>query len=191
MSSPPKAARRRNRTGGGSAKARRSAARLAAVQALYQIGLAGAEPGTVLAEFVKHRLGHEVDGISYVAADPALFSSIVRGTSVRLADVDGMLSAALDPRMPYERTELLLKSILRAGAWELLANPETAARIVLTEYVEVANAFYQGREPGMVNGLLDTLARRLRPDEIGGPEPGPDSSPDAGPDSGDDAPPAA
>jgi len=171
MPPSPKPARRRNRTGGGSAKARRSAARLAAVQALYQIGLAGTEPEAVLAEFIKLRFGHEVDGVSYVAADPPLFSSIVRGTMARLADVDGMVAAALDPRLPFDRMELLLRSILRAGTWELLANAEVPARIVVTEYVEVGNAFYQGREPGMVNGVLDALARRLRPDEMTPPEP--------------------
>lgn len=178
MAPPPKPTRRGNRTGGGSAKARRGAARLAAVQALYQIGLAGAEPETVVSEFIKLRLGHEVDGISYVAADPPLFISIVRGTMARLADVDGMVAAALDPRLPFDRMELLLRSILRAGTWELLANPEVPARIVVTEYVEVGNAFYEGREPGMVNGVLDTLARRLRPDEMTAPPaPAPDAEP--------------
>lgn len=172
MSSAPKPTRRRNRTGGGSAKARRSAARLAAVQALYQIGLAGADPETVLSEFLNLRLGQEVDGVSFVAADPPLLSSIVRGTMARLGDVDGMLSAALDPRLPLDRMEMLLRSILRAGAWELLANAEVPARIAVTEYVEVAHAFYQGREPAVVNGVLDALARRLRPDEVTTAPPG-------------------
>jgi N utilization substance protein B len=172
---PPSAPtrRRRNRSGGGSAKARRSAARLAAVQALYQIELAGAPTETVLAEFIAHRLGHEVDGISYVAADPTLFSAIVRGTCARLADVDAVVSGALDPRLPLERLELLLRALMRAGAWELMANSETAPRIILNEYVEVAHAFYESRETGMVNGVLNTLAHRLRPDEMSEPAAGP------------------
>ena len=166
MTTPTKPARRRSRSGGGSAKARRSAARLAAVQALYQIDLAGAAPEAVLSEFVKHRLGHEVDGVSYVAADPVLFSVIVRGASERRADIDAMLSAALDAKMPLERLELLLRAILRAGAFELLGQADTHPRIILTEYIEVTKAFYAGRESGVINGVLDHLARRLRPDEL-------------------------
>jgi len=166
MTAPSKPARRRNRTGGGSAKARRSAARLAAVQALYQIDLAGAAPEAVLAEFVKHRLGHEVDGVSYVAADPALFSAIVRGASERKADLDAMLSAALDAKMPLDRLELLLRAILRAGAFELLGEADTHPRIILAEYIEVTRAFYAGREAGVINGVLDHLAHKLRPDEL-------------------------
>ena len=166
MTTPTKPARRRSRSGGGSAKARRSAARLAAVQALYQIELAGAAPEAVLSEFVKHRLGHEVDGVSYVAADPVLFSVIVRGASERRADIDAMLSAALDAKMPLERLELLLRAILRAGAFELLGQADTHPRIILAEYIEVTKAFYAGRESGVINGVLDHLARRLRPDEL-------------------------
>ncbi|MEI6558585.1 MAG: transcription antitermination factor NusB [Rhodospirillaceae bacterium] len=172
MTSTTKPVRRRNRTGGGSAKARRSAARLAAVQALYQIELAGATPEAVLSEFVRHRLGHEIDGISYVAADPVLFGAIVRGTSARQAELDTMLSAALDAKMPLERLELLLRAILRAGAFELLGHAEVHPRIILTEYIEVTKAFYAGREAGVINGVLDHLAHRLRPDELDQP-PGP------------------
>ena len=171
MSTPSKPARRRNRTGGGSAKARRSAARLAAVQALYQIDLAGAAAETVLTEFVKFRLGHEIDGVSYVAADPELFSAIVRGASARRTDIDGMLTAALDAQLPLERLELLLRAILRAGAYELLARGDTHPRIILTDYIEVAKAFYAGRESAMINGVLDHLAHRLRPDELEAPTP--------------------
>ncbi len=166
MTTTSKPAKRRARSGSGSAKARRSAARLAAVQALYQIELAGAAPETVLAEFVSHRLGHEVDGISYVAADPLLFSAIVRGTSSRRAEIDTMLTAALDPKMPLERLELLLRAILRSGAFELLSEADTHPRIILTEYVELTKAFYAGREFGVINGVLDHLARRLRPEEL-------------------------
>ncbi|MEI7610891.1 MAG: transcription antitermination factor NusB [Rhodospirillaceae bacterium] len=173
MTTTSKPARRRTRTGSGSAKARRSAARLAAVQALYQIDLAGAAPETVLAEFVNHRLGHEVDGVSYVAADPELFSAIVRGTSGRRGDIDPMLSAALDAKIPLDRLELLLRAILRAGVFELLAHGDIQPPIVIAEYIEVAKAFYAGREPGVVNAVLDHLARRLRDGEGMEPEPAP------------------
>ncbi|MEI6985389.1 MAG: transcription antitermination factor NusB [Rhodospirillaceae bacterium] len=158
----PKTTKRRNRTGGGSAKARRSAARLAAVQALYQIEQGGGTYEAVRAEFIKLRLGHEVDGISYVAAEPLLFSSIVRGVGARINELDLAISAALDPRLPLERLELLLRAILRAGAWELLANIEIDAPIIISDYVAVAHAFYAERETGLINGVLDTLAGRLR-----------------------------
>ena len=166
MTSTRRGGRRRNRSGGGSAKARRSAARLAAVQVLYQIDLVEGAAEAVLAEFIKHRLGHEVDGEHYVAADPALLSAVVRGTAARLAEIDGLIAGALDPRLGLERMEPLLRAIMRAGAWELLDHHDVHPRIVLTEYIEVAKAFYQGREAGVVNGVLDALAHRLRAGEM-------------------------
>jgi transcription antitermination factor NusB len=166
----------RNRTGGGSAKARRKAARLAAVQALYQIDLnqielTGIAVETVVGEFVNHRLGEEIDGAKFVAADPQLFADIVRGAAHRRADVDGMLASALEPRFSLDRLELLLRAILRAGAYELFVHNDTHPRILISEYVDVAHAFFAGREPGMVNGVLDHVARALRPDELAQPDP--------------------
>lgn len=152
--------------GGGSAKARRKASRLAAVQALYQIELAGTNPETVLGEFVQHRIGHEIDGDRYVAAEPQLLADIVRGASARREEIDRMLGAGLDPQWPLERLELLMRAILRAGAFELLVHTDTHARILISEYVDVCRAFFAGREPGMVNGVLDKIARSLRPDEV-------------------------
>jgi transcription antitermination protein NusB len=152
--------------GGGSAKARRKASRLAAVQALYQIELAGTNPETVLGEFIQHRIGQEIDGDRYVAAEPQLFADIVRGTSARRAEVDRMVEAGLDPQWPLERLELLMRAILRAGALELLVHTDTHARILISEYVDVCHAFFAGKEPGMVNGVLDGIARSLRPEEV-------------------------
>lgn len=159
-----------NRTGGGSAKARRKAARLAAVQALYQIELAGAGAESVIGEFVAHRLGHEVDGDRFVAGDPQLFADIVRGVTFRRTEVDGVLGSALDPRYPLERVELLLRAIMRAGAYELFAHADLHPRIIISEYVDVAHAFFAGREPGMVNGVLDNVARALRPGDLAQPD---------------------
>jgi N utilization substance protein B len=159
------------RTGGGSAKARRKAARLAAVQALYQVDLSGTNAESVLGEFIKHRLGHEVDGDTYVAADPQLFSDILRGASARRAELDGMLASCLDATWPVERLELLMRAILRAGAFELLVHVDTHPRIVISEYVDVSHAFFAGREPAMVNGVLDKLARAIRPDDLAAPDP--------------------
>ncbi|AWK86861.1 transcription antitermination factor NusB [Azospirillum thermophilum] len=161
----------RNRTGGGSAKARRKAARLAAVQALYQIDLSGAAVETVVGEFIKHRLGEEIDGAKFVAGDPQLFSDIVRGASHRRSEVDGILASALDPRFPLDRLELLLRAILRAGAYEMFAHMDVHPRILISEYVDVARAFYSQREPAMVNGVLDHVARALRAEDLAKPDP--------------------
>lgn len=163
---------------GGSAKARRKAARLAAVQALYQIDLAGTNPETVLGEFIKHRIGQEIDGERYVAADPQLFADILRGTSARRGEVDRILGGSLDPQWPIDRLELLLRAMLRAGAFELLVHGDTHARILISEYVDVGRAFFSGREPGMINGVLDRIARTLRPGEVSGPGVGRDQERD-------------
>ena len=150
----------------------RSVARLAAVQALYQADQTGIGVEPVIGEFVKHRFGEEVDGAQFVAADPQLFADIVRGASHRRTEVDGLLSSALDPKFPLERLEMLLRAILRAGAYEVFAHTDTHPRILISEYVDVAHAFFAGREPGMVNGVLDTVARKVRPEELAQPAPG-------------------
>jgi N utilization substance protein B len=146
----------------GSAKARRSAARLAAVQALYQIEVTGTPAEAVIGEFVQHRIGRDIDGEKFITAEPQLFSDIVRGTSARREDVDRLVGGALSEQWTLERLELPLRAVLRAGAWELLATPDTAPGIVINDYVEVAHAFFGGREPGMVNGVLDRIARVLK-----------------------------
>lgn len=161
-----------------SAKARRSAARLAAVQALYQIDLAGAEPEAVLGEFALFRFGRELDGERYVEPDAGLFNDIVRGVAARRDEVDAAIRGALDPQWSLDRIEPLLASILRAGTWELLANVGVAARIVIADQVRVAQAFYGGREPAVANAVLDRVARSLRPAELGA---APDRAPPARP----------
>lgn len=150
----------------GSAKARRSAARLTAVQALYQIDLAGTSSETVIGEFVRHRIGHELDGEVFVTAEPQLFADIVRGVQGRVAEVDQMLSGVLSGQWSLDRMELLLRAILRAGTWELLGNTAVAPSIIVNDYIDVTHAFFAGKEPGMVNGVLDRLARTLRPAEM-------------------------
>ncbi|TWB22116.1 NusB antitermination factor [Nitrospirillum amazonense] len=149
----------------GSAKARRSAARLNAVQALYQIELTESSPEVIITEYANFRLGQELDGDRYVSADGELFAAIVRGATSRQHEIDPVLSQALD-RQHLDRLELLLRAILRAGAWELLAGGDTAARIVINDYIDVAHGFFAGREPGMINGVLDKVARIVRPDEL-------------------------
>jgi N utilization substance protein B len=144
---------------------RRGLARLSAVQALYQIELTSAEPKAVVTEFATHRLGQEIDGDRYADADRAFFGDLVGGASARRADVDSAVSAALPADWPLPRLEAVLRAILRAGAYELLARADVPGPVIINEYVEIARAFYDGKEPGMVNGVLDRVARTLRPEE--------------------------
>lgn len=153
----------------------RSAARLAAVQALYQIDLTGISPDGVVAEFVEHRFDKAVDdfsyeqadpGPSYEHADPGLFSDLVRGASARREEIDGLVGGSLTAKWTVERLEKILRAILRLGTYELVARIGTPARVVITEYVDVANAFFDGGQPALVNGVLDALARRLRNGEL-------------------------
>jgi N utilization substance protein B len=165
---------------------RRGAARIAAVQALYQIELTGASPDRVLREFVAHRIEpqpkDEAGAEEAIGeTDRELFAAIVRGACEKRAELDEMVGSALAVGWSLERMDRVLRALLRAGAYELFARAETPARVAITEYVGVANAFYQGREPGFVNGVLDKLARALRPEEMAGagppaPEPPPKSN---------------
>ncbi len=158
--------RRRHTTG--SAKARRRAARLAAVQALYQLWVTDGDVDQVdqvIAEFEHHRFTEDIDGERFVTADRELFALIVRGAAARRDELDRRVGAAWSAGVSLERVELLLRVILRAGAFELVAHTETAPGILINEYVEVTHAFYGAREPAMVNGVLDHLARLVRPAE--------------------------
>ncbi len=150
-----------------SAKARRSAARLAAVQVLYEIAQTEKSAAEALAEFIEFRIGHEVDGQTFVAADITLLTAIVRGADAERGEIDGQIEAALRPPLERDRLELLLRMILVAGSWELLRNHEMPAAILLAEYVGIATAFYGGAEPQLMNGVLDRIARTLRPYEFG------------------------
>ncbi len=147
---------------------RRGLARLAAVQALYQIELTSADPGAVVSEFLSHRLGREIDGDQYADADRSFFADLVKGCTERRTDVDAIVASALPSDWPLARLESVLRAILRAGCYELLARSDVPARVVMNEYVEIAHAFFSGKEPGMVNGVLDHVARSLRAAELSG-----------------------
>jgi transcription antitermination protein NusB len=129
----------------------------------------------VLREFVAHRIDappHAADAASSDEAlgetDRELFTAIVRGASEQREQLDEMVGSALALGWSLERMDRVLRALLRAGAFELFARAETPARVAIAEYIGVANAFYHGREPGFVNGVLDKLARVLRPDEMAG-----------------------
>lgn len=145
--------------------AARSAARMAAVQALYQITVTDQTAEAVLDEFVRFRLrdGEAGDGGT---PDRSLFADIVRGVIASKAVLDEMIASALVEGWSLERMDRVLHAIVRAGAYELMSRPDVPPRVAITQYVDVAHAFFDGREPGFVNGILDRLAHVLRPDEI-------------------------
>ncbi len=142
------------------------------MQALYQIELSGASPANVVGEFIKHRLGHDGESDNFGEADQGLFAMLVEGTCARRDELDRHIAAALTPDWPLERLEIILRSILRAGAYELLARPEVPFRVAISEYLDIAHAFFAGKEPGLVNGVLDRLARTRRSEDLRGEEGG-------------------
>src|ERR1700689_5732336 len=146
----------------------RSSARLAAVQALYQ--MEGADKGLndILAEFEAHWIGQEVEGDQYNPAELAFFRDIVSGVQRDQHAIDRGLDDALAKGWPLRRVEALMRAILRAAYYELRNRPDVPARVAVTEYVDVAAAFFGPEESGMVNAVLDALARQTRPAEFAG-----------------------
>ena len=159
--------------GRASADRRRSAARLAAVQALYEMDIAGAAADPILGAFIQDRWKvNGEDGAAADLAEPdgALLADLVRGVAARRDDLDGMIGAALSAQWTLERLEVVLRAILRAGTYELLARADIPPRVVINAYLEVAHAFFAGAATGLVHGLLDRLARTLRTREMDGPK---------------------
>ena len=148
---------------------RRGAARLAAVQALYQMDLAGTGINEILAEFESHWLGGEVEGAQYLPAEAAFFRDIVTGVVREQRTLDPQIDAALARGWPLKRIEAVLRAVLRAGAYELDRRADVPARAVVSEYVDVAHAFVGREETGLVNAVLDQLARELRAAEFDRP----------------------
>ncbi|MFL5043739.1 MAG: transcription antitermination factor NusB [Xanthobacteraceae bacterium] len=144
----------------------RGAARLAAVQALYQMDIAGTGLNEILAEFESHWLGREVEGAQYLPAEAAYFRAIVEGVLREQLKLDPLIDKALSDGWPLKRIETVLRAVLRAGAYELDRRSDVPARIVISEYVDVANAFVDRDETGLINAVLDQLARQLRPGEF-------------------------
>ena len=145
---------------------RRGAARLAAVQALYQMDLAATPLNEALAQFETHWIGREVEGDEYLPAEAAHFRDIVRGVVDDQRRLDPMIDEALSKGWPLKRIETVIRAILRAGVYELDRKRDVPARVVVTEYVDVAHAFVDREETGMVNAVLDQLARHLRAAEF-------------------------
>jgi N utilization substance protein B len=145
---------------------KRSAARLAAVQALYQMDVAGSGVADVLAEFESHWIGREVEGVEYKPAEADFFRDIVGGVVREQRDLDPQVDKALSEGWPLKRVDAILRAILRAGAYELSRRLDIPPRVTITEYVDVAHAFLERDEAGMVNAVLDRLARAIRGAEL-------------------------
>jgi transcription antitermination protein NusB len=144
----------------------RAAARLAAVQALYQMDLAGTGLPNILAEFESHWIGQEVEGDQYKPADIALFRDVLHGVLEHQRPIDRMVNDALQSGWPLTRVENILRAILRAGAYELTHRGDVPARVVIKEYTDIGGAFFEREEVGMINAVLDGLAHRLRAEEF-------------------------
>jgi N utilization substance protein B len=162
---------------------RRSVARLGAVQALYQSELTGHAPDRILDDFLSYGIGSRVtteaeDDLPSTMSgqteqrlaepDALMLTGIFRGVLARCEALDEMVGQALTGEWTVERLEAVLRAILRCGAFELADCPKVPMRVVISEYVDIAHAFYAGPEPGLVNAVLDRIARVVRADEIGG-----------------------
>jgi N utilization substance protein B len=145
---------------------RRGAARLAAVQALYQMDIAATGLNDILAEFESHWIGQEVEGEQYLPAEAAFFRDVVGGVVREQRKLDPLIDDALAKTWPLKRIEAILRAVLRAGAYELDHRRDVPGRVVLSEYVDIAHAFVERDETGMVNAVLDQIARRLRTAEF-------------------------
>src|SRR3954447_11469889 len=140
----------------------RSAARLAAVQALYQQEMEGTPLPRLLKEFHDHRLGATIEDARYHEAERDFFDDVVAGAEARRAEIDELITGRLAQGWSLDRLDRPMRALLRAGAYELIARADVPVASIISEYVDVAHAFYDKRESGFVNGLLDAIAKEAR-----------------------------
>jgi N utilization substance protein B len=141
----------------------RGAARLAAVQALYQMDVGRQSLEDTLAQFSSHMLGREVEGEQYLPADADFFGQIVKGVIRAQLDIDPVIDKSLASDWPVGRIDATLRAILRAAAFELLRRRDIPPAVVISEYVDIAKAFYEDDAPGLVHGVLDTISKQIAP----------------------------
>ena len=141
-----------------SRKARQTAARLFAVQAVYQALQLKVSPASLLDEYIQHHVGMDLDGQEMVQPDGVLFTGIVKGVDERMTDLQQMIA----PRLKNVAMEPLLAAVLLCGAYELLAHAEIDAPIIISDYIDVTHGFFEGAQPKLVNGVLDALAKEIR-----------------------------
>lgn len=145
---------------------KRSAARLSIVQALYQMEVAGKGVNEILAEFETHWMGKEIEGDQYQPAEVEFFRDVLQGVLVDQVAIDRQIDRVLSGGWPLARVEAVMRAVLRAGAYELRARKDVPPRVVIKEYVDVAGAFFGATESGMVNAVLDRIAREERAAEL-------------------------
>ncbi|MBX2830900.1 MAG: transcription antitermination factor NusB [Rhodospirillales bacterium] len=156
-----------------SAAQQRSAARFAAIQALYQAELSQLSAGDIVREYSDFRLdgqgGRDLDLTNDDLIDPdrGFFADLVQGVAARMVDIDALINGALEKGWTTKRLETVLRSILRAGTYELMAREDVPMRVVITEYVDAAHSFFDEKEPKLVNAVLDRIGKNLRPGEAG------------------------
>jgi N utilization substance protein B len=141
----------------------RSVARLAAVQALYQMEVSGVGVEAVIREFSEHRFDRDLEDMTMAAADEVFFADLVRGVVSHQGEVDKAIVKRLASGWKLERVDATARAILRGGAYELTHRPDVPIEVVINEYVELAKSFFEGPEPGFVNGALDAVAQDVRP----------------------------
>jgi len=141
---------------------KRGAARLAAVQALYQMDVAGTGVLETAAEYENFRLGKDIDGDQYLEADAQWFRNILAGVVQEQTYLDPLIRQILPENWPLSRLDSILRSMLRAGTWELKNKRDVPVAVIVNEYVDIAKAFFDADEPRMVNAVLDSLAKQLR-----------------------------
>ena len=149
----------------------RTASRVAAVQALFQIEQAQENPETVIGQFVRHRLGEKIGTDGYEDgripdAEVPLFARVVRGAARQQDTIDAMLSESVPPDWPLSRIDPVLRALLRAAGAELSGADGVPAKVVINEYLDIARGFFTGPEPGLANAVLDRIARLIRPAEF-------------------------
>jgi N utilization substance protein B len=140
----------------------RSVARLAAVQALYQMEVSGVGADAVVREFTDHRFDRDIEDVRLAEADEAFFADLVKGVVAEQGQVDQAIVKRLADGWRLERIDATVRAILRSGAYELMRLPEVPTEVAIDEYVEIAKSFFDGQEPGFVNGALDAIARDVR-----------------------------
>jgi N utilization substance protein B len=153
----------------GSGRSARSAARLAAVQAIYQNAINPDLPiAELVEEFVGHRLGKIVDGVLMAEADAVFFAALVTGVDAEKEKLDKLIAGGLSEKWSPERLEEILRAILRAGCYELSSSREVPTAVVINEYLDVAHAFLEGKEVGFINGVLDQISKEVRSEGLAG-----------------------
>ena len=140
----------------------RSAARLASVQALYQMDMEDIGIARLLNEFHSHRLGQELEDAQYADADPDFFDDVVSGVDARRAEIDERVDGKLGEKWKMDRLDKTMLQILRCGTYELIARPDVPTATVIDEYLDVAHAFFDKKDAKFVNGLLDAVAKDVR-----------------------------